>query len=105
MEPSTADRDGLNREIIDMIVAEGMIERAQLTPDATLQSLGIASVDVVLILMAIEEMAETAPDIARLSEPQDAAPAEQFFASLEDPVRRGRLQLRRDQRSPLCGRL
>jgi acyl carrier protein len=55
LEPSIEDRDGLNREIIDMIVAEGMIEREHLTPDATLQSLGIASVDVVLILMAIEE--------------------------------------------------
>jgi acyl carrier protein len=52
---NAADRESLSEEILDVIATEGMIDRAKFTPDATLQSLEVASVDVVMILMAIEE--------------------------------------------------
>lgn len=40
---------------MDVIARGGHIDRARLTPDATLESLGIASVDIVEILMLLEE--------------------------------------------------
>ncbi len=49
------DRDALAQQVIDVIVAEGKIDRAKITFDATLQSLEVQSMDVVMILMAIEE--------------------------------------------------
>jgi acyl carrier protein len=42
-------------EIIDVIAAEGMIDRAKVTPDATIESLDLKSVDIVMILTALEE--------------------------------------------------
>ena len=42
-------------EIISIIAKEGMVEPSMVTPDATLDSLGLASVDVVMILMSVEE--------------------------------------------------
>ena len=41
--------------IIDIIVAEGGVDREAVTPVATLETLGIASMDVMMILMGIEE--------------------------------------------------
>ena len=41
--------------ILDVIATEGKLERALLVPGATLESLGLQSVDVVSILMALEE--------------------------------------------------
>lgn len=52
-EPST-DGD-LERQILDVILAEGKVDPSRVTPDATLESLAVESMDVVLILMAIEE--------------------------------------------------
>jgi len=48
----TAD---LREELLGVIAKEGLIDRAKLTPDATLESLNFASYDMVMILMAIEE--------------------------------------------------
>ena len=52
-EPSTDD--DLKRQILDVILAEGKVDPSRVTPDATLESLAVESMDVVLILMAIEE--------------------------------------------------
>jgi acyl carrier protein len=48
-------RSILAEEIINLIVAEGKIDRAAITPEATLRSLQVQSIDIVMILMAIEE--------------------------------------------------
>jgi acyl carrier protein len=45
----------LREELVDVIAKEGLIDKAKLTPDATLESLNFASYDMVMILMAIEE--------------------------------------------------
>ncbi len=49
------DKEKLVADIIDVIVAEGMIDRSKITPDATIQSLDLKSVDIVMILTALEE--------------------------------------------------
>ena len=40
---------------MDIVAREGGLDRALVTPDATLQSLGIKSMDIVMVLLAIEE--------------------------------------------------
>ncbi|MBG1232436.1 phosphopantetheine-binding protein [Aestuariivirga litoralis] len=51
--------ENLNQETVEKIMAivakEGLIDPSKLSPDATLESLGIKSADMVMILMAIEE--------------------------------------------------
>jgi acyl carrier protein len=42
-------------EIIEVIAAEGMVDRSKVTPDATIESLDLKSVDIVMILTALEE--------------------------------------------------
>jgi len=42
-------------QILDIIASEGRVDRARITSDATLQSLEVQSMDVVMILMVIEE--------------------------------------------------
>jgi acyl carrier protein len=42
-------------EIVDVIATEGMIPREKLADDATIESLGLKSIDIVMILTAIEE--------------------------------------------------
>jgi acyl carrier protein len=49
------DREQLVNEIIDVVAAEGMIDRSKVTPDATIESLDLKSVDIVMILTALEE--------------------------------------------------
>jgi acyl carrier protein len=49
------DREQLVNEIIEVVAAEGMIDRAKVTPDATIESLDLKSVDIVMILTALEE--------------------------------------------------
>jgi len=49
------DREKLANEIIDVVAAEGMIDRSKVTPDATIESLDLKSVDIVMILTALEE--------------------------------------------------
>ncbi len=49
------DKEKLVADIIDAIVDEGMIDRSKITPDATIQSLDLKSVDIVMILTALEE--------------------------------------------------
>ena len=45
----------LVEKIIDTIVTEGMIDREKVTPDATIESLDLKSIDIVMILTAIED--------------------------------------------------
>lgn len=42
-------------KVIDIIAREGAVERDRIVPTATLDSLGLASLDVVTILMGVEE--------------------------------------------------
>ena len=55
MEPVASDNSKMYDEIIDVICKEGMVERDKLTPDATIESLDLKSIDIVMILTAIEE--------------------------------------------------
>lgn len=52
---SIRDRDAIERQLIDLFVADGMVDRAAMKPDATLESLGIQSVDIMMVLMSVEE--------------------------------------------------
>ena len=47
----TIDRNSL----LDLIADESLVDRAKLTPEATLESLGIASLDMISIVFALEE--------------------------------------------------
>ena len=49
------DRAELANEIVEVICKEGMIDREKVTPDATIESLDLKSIDIVMILTAIEE--------------------------------------------------
>jgi acyl carrier protein len=51
----TQDKTKLMEEIVEVIAAEGMIDRSKVTPDATIESLDLKSVDIVMILTALEE--------------------------------------------------
>jgi acyl carrier protein len=51
----TQEKAKLVDEIIDVIAAEGMIDKTKITPDATIESLDLKSVDIVMILTALEE--------------------------------------------------
>ena len=42
-------------EILDVIAQEALVEKAKLTPEATLESLGIASLDIISIVFALED--------------------------------------------------
>ncbi len=55
METSTIDREQLTDQIIDVICKEGIIDRAKVTPDATIESLDLKSIDIVMILTAVED--------------------------------------------------
>ena len=45
----------IREKILDIIAREGMIERASMKPGSTLDDLGVQSIDVVIILNAIED--------------------------------------------------
>jgi acyl carrier protein len=47
----TIDRNS----VLDIIAEEALVDRAKLTPEATLESLGIASLDIISIVFALEE--------------------------------------------------
>jgi acyl carrier protein len=42
-------------EILDVVAREALVERGKLTADATLESLGIASLDMISIVFALED--------------------------------------------------
>ena len=41
--------------VLDLIAEEALVDRVKLVPEATLESLGIASLDVISIVFALEE--------------------------------------------------
>lgn len=47
--------DETEERLLAIVSREGLIDRPKLSSDATLESLGIASADVIVILMAVEE--------------------------------------------------
>jgi acyl carrier protein len=55
VETKTLDHTELANQIIDVIVKEGMVDREKATLDATIESLDLKSIDIVMILTAIEE--------------------------------------------------
>ena len=55
METKDLDQGELVNKIIDVIVAEGMVDRDKVTMDATIESLDLKSIDIVMILTAIED--------------------------------------------------
>jgi acyl carrier protein len=55
MTQALPDSGAMSAEIMDVILKEGGIEPARLTPEATFETLGLASIDVVMALLTIEE--------------------------------------------------
>ena len=55
METKALDHTELANQIIEVIVKEGMVDREKATLDATIESLDLKSIDIVMILTAIEE--------------------------------------------------
>lgn len=55
MPDAQVDRRQLAEQILQMIVAERKLDPAQVTPEATLESLDVQSIDVVMVLMAVED--------------------------------------------------
>jgi acyl carrier protein len=55
VETKALDQTELVGQIVDVIVKEGMVDRDKVTLDATIESLDLKSIDIVMILTAIEE--------------------------------------------------
>jgi acyl carrier protein len=51
---SSEQKDELVNQIVDVIVSEGMIDRDKVKMDASIESLGLKSIDIVMILTALE---------------------------------------------------
>jgi acyl carrier protein len=54
-EELLSDPQRVYEQVVDLIVSEGMVERDKVTPDATFETLGLKSIDLVMILTAVEE--------------------------------------------------
>ena len=55
METKTLDKTELVNQIVDVIASEGMVDREKITMDATIESLDLKSIDIVMILTALED--------------------------------------------------
>ena len=55
MDTKALDQADLVDQIVEVICKEGMIDREKVTPDATIESLDLKSIDIVMILTAIED--------------------------------------------------
>jgi acyl carrier protein len=55
VETKTLDKTELVNQIIDVIASEGMVDREKITMDATIESLDLKSIDIVMILTALED--------------------------------------------------
>lgn len=55
MDSVANDKAKLFDDIVEVICKEGMVERDRVKPDATIESLDLKSIDIVMILTAIEE--------------------------------------------------
>ena len=84
MADQVLDRAALAQQIIGIIATEGQIDPAKLTPEATFESLEVQSVDIVMILMALEEkFGVYIPVDGQLSEAKDL---QGFVDSLTDRI-------------------
>jgi acyl carrier protein len=54
-EELLSDPGRVYQQVVDLIVSEGMVEREKVTPDATFDTLGLKSIDIVMVLTAVEE--------------------------------------------------
>jgi acyl carrier protein len=54
VETKALDHAELVNQVIDVIVNEGMVDREKVTLDATIESLNLKSIDIVMILTALE---------------------------------------------------
>lgn len=52
---SSSEADSMREQLLEIIAKEGMIAREKLVPEATMESLGMASYDMVMVLMGIED--------------------------------------------------
>lgn len=52
---AASDDPDIGAKIMDIIAREGAVDRARVAPDATLETLEIKSMDIVMILNGIEE--------------------------------------------------
>jgi acyl carrier protein len=81
--PKLGDPTHLER-ILSVIATEAKIDPALVTPEATLETLGIQSMDVVMILMAIEEQLDAyIPMSAELSAARNLS---EFVAAIDTAV-------------------
>lgn len=55
MESKVLDQAALIDQVIEVIVKEGMVDRDKVTLDATIDSLDLKSIDIVMILTALED--------------------------------------------------
>ena len=55
MDGQNSDQGNMIEQILDVIAKEGMIDRARITLDSTLEDLQLKSMDIVIILAGMEE--------------------------------------------------
>jgi acyl carrier protein len=55
VETKALDKPELVNQIVDVIASEGMVDREKITMDATIESLQLKSIDIVMILTALED--------------------------------------------------
>jgi len=55
MDGQQTDKDAIVEQILDVIAKEGMVDRARITLDSTLEDLQLKSMDIVVILTGLEE--------------------------------------------------
>lgn len=84
MNVTDTRRREVEKQIIDLIVSEVKIDPARITPDATLESLDVQSMDTVMILMAIEEkFGVYVPVDGQIAEAKDVG---SFIRSVSDHI-------------------
>lgn len=80
--------DQLTRDLVEVIAKEGMVDLNGVTPETTLESLNIASVDYMMILAAIEEKFEVyVPMDESLAEVKDVGG---LIAVLKDHIQKSK---------------
>jgi acyl carrier protein len=55
MTVAQLSKEEVSKQLIEIIAKEGVIEKSRITPDATLESLGLDSMAMVMIFMVVEE--------------------------------------------------
>ena len=84
--PHFDDPEKLER-IIEIIAEEGGVDKDKITPDATLETLGIESMDVVMILMGVEDKLDTyLPMDAELAAARNLS---EFVAAIDKAIEQG----------------